>query len=377
MSEASSCVLHVAQSSEYGLGRYLIDLLSSQRERGWRVVMAGNPESEIVAAARSAGVEYVPWVATRSPGRSIVSETRSLARIISSTQPDVVHLHSSKAGVCGRVLLRRRRPTIFQPHGWSFHVPGATQAASRWWERAGARWADAIICVSDQERADAEAAGVAGRFLVVSNAVDLSRFDHGDDAEARADARRRLTLGEGPLAVCIGRLSRQKGQDRLLAAWPLVRDRVPDATVALVGDGEDRSTLERAAPPGVFFAGRREDVLDWLAAADVVVQPSRYEGMSIAVIEALAAGRPVVATDVVGMGELIGRAGEPDAAGVVVDPGDPAALATAVVVRLQDPGLRLREGRAGRERAARSHDLRSWAERMAGIVGEVRTQPRP
>jgi glycosyltransferase involved in cell wall biosynthesis len=372
----SLTILHVAQSSEYGLGRYLTELLASQVARGWRVVMAGNPSSELVAPATEAGASYVPWVASRQPGLSSLREARALRTIIRDVAPDVVHLHSSKAGLCGRAVLRRRLPTLFQPHGWSFHVGGATQAPARQWERAAARWADVIVCVSAQEREEGVAAGVRGDVRVVPSAVDLSRFPVGSDVELQRQARSRIGLDARPTAICVGRLSYAKGQDRLLAAWPLVEAIVPNARLVLVGDGEDREALERQAVGDVMFVGRSDAVVDWLVAADVIVQPSRWEGMSIAVLEAMAAGRAIVATDVVGMGEVIGRPGDPDAAGVLVPPDDPAAMANALAARLQDPGLRLREGRSGRERAVRSHDLRSWGEQMANLVGEVRGRRR-
>jgi glycosyltransferase involved in cell wall biosynthesis len=219
--------------------------------------------------------------------------------------------------------VRGRRPTVFQPHAWSFAaVTGPVATASLAWERLAARWADAVVCVSAGERGAGEAAGVrARRWAVIENGVDLDRFRPADRAAARA----RLGLPAGPLVVCVGRLSRQKGQDVLLRAWPPVSG----ATLALVGDGPDRAALEAAAPPGVLFAGRRDDVADWYAAADVVAVPSRWEGMALAALEALACGRQVVGSDVAGMREL----GPVD----VVPPDDAEALAAALAAALAEP----------------------------------------
>jgi glycosyltransferase involved in cell wall biosynthesis len=252
---------------------------------------------------------------------------------------------------------------VFQPHAWSFAaVDGPVRRATVVWERVAARWADAVLCVSDAERRTGEAAGVAGRYRVVPNGVDLTRFAPGD-AAARDAARRRLGLDAGPLAVCVGRLSRQKGQDLLVTAWPAVRTAVPDARLALVGAGSLGSEL----PPGVVLTGEQPDVRPWLHAADVVVAPSRWEGLALGVLEAMASARGVVAADVDGMREALGD-GE---AGVLVPAGDVPALRAAVVAHLLHPTMADEEGRAGRRRAERDFDVRRSLEAVTAVGLEV------
>ena len=143
--------------------------------------------------------------------------------------------------------------------------------------------------MSEDERRLGEASGIRGAFRVVPNGVDLEAIPFAD-AEERAAARARLELGDGPLVVCVGRLSRQKGQDVLLDAWPQVTARVSDARLVLVGDGPEREALEARVSGETTLAGERDDVADWLAAADVVALPSRWEGMSLALLEAMARG---------------------------------------------------------------------------------------
>jgi glycosyltransferase involved in cell wall biosynthesis len=359
-------VLHVAQPTHGGLVTCVGDPVADQVRRGWDVWVACPPDGQLPDVVTAAGARFRPWPATRSPGPSAAGETARLRDILREVEPDLVHLHSSKAGLCGRVALRGRLPTVFQPQAWSFHAVGGAQGwAAAAWERLGARWAHALVCASEAEREQGEHAGIRASWRVIYNGVDLERLAEAGEEERRA-ARARLGLSGAPLAVCVGRLSRQKGQDVLLDAWPAVREQVPEAELALVGSGEEREALEARAVPGVAFTGERDDVQDWLAAADVVVNSSRWEGMSLAIVEAMARGRSIVATDVAGSREAVG-----DEAGAIVPPEDPGALAAEVAMRLADPALREAEGRAARARAVRAHDVRRTTAQVADLYAEL------
>jgi glycosyltransferase involved in cell wall biosynthesis len=343
-------------------------LAKDQLARGWCVVVAAGPETRVANRASAAGAEILPWRASRLPGPALVLEIIELARIVRAFRPQLVHLHSSKAGLAGRLLLRGRLPTVFQPHAWSFYAAdGLLGAATQTWERAAARWASAIVCVSETERRDGERTGIRARWYLIPNGVELSRYP-AELVSDRAGARQRVGLPPGPLVVCAGRLCPQKGQDLLLAAWPLIQESIPRATLVLLGDGPARSELERRLPEGVMLAGEREDVRDWLVAADVVAVPSRWEGHAHAILEGMAAGRPVVATDVSGAPESIG-----DEAGEVVPVGDERLLAKAIAVRLMKPGLGEREGAAGRRRVRTRYDVRMTTARMAALYAELRS----
>jgi glycosyltransferase involved in cell wall biosynthesis len=368
-------VLHVAQPTHGGLVSCVGAPVADQVRRGWDVWVACPPAGDLTGVVHEAGAILRPWPARRSPGLSTARETLWLRDIVRGVEPDLVHLHSSKAGLCGRLALRGGLPTVFQPQAWSFNaVGGVTGWAAEAWERTGARWAHALVCVSEAEREQGERAGIRARWRVIYNGVDVERLSEAGEDERRA-ARARLGLPDAQLAVSVGRLSRQKGQDVLLEAWPAVKERVPEAELVLVGSGEDREALEARAVPGVSFAGERDDVPDWLAAADLIVQASRWEGMSLAILEAMARGRSIVTTDVAGNREAVG-----DEAGAIVEPEDPDALASEIARRLAVPELRETEGRAARERAVRSHDVRrttaQTAELYADLVGEATTNAR-
>jgi glycosyltransferase involved in cell wall biosynthesis len=341
-------------------------LARDQVERGLEVVVAASPHAALRPAVEAAGARFSVWDAKRSPGPGSMLEARSLGRLIEAEAPDLVHLHSSKAGLAGRLALRGRRPTVFQPHSWSFEASrGPIRRAAEMWERRAVGWTDVIVCVSEAERRDGLDAGIAGRYVVIPNGVDLEAFPPAGASE-RLAARARLKLENGPLAVCVGRLCRQKGQDVVLAAWPAVRARVPDARLVLVGDGPTQSDLSAASGEGVDLVGTRDDIPDWLAAADVVVAPSRWEGMALTLLEAMATGRSVVATEVAGAHDALGRE-----AGRIVPVESVPELVDAVVERLRDPALAADEGRAGRRRAEQFHDVRMANDRVVALYGEI------
>jgi glycosyltransferase involved in cell wall biosynthesis len=342
-------VLHACDSTVGGVGIFIAHLVEHQRAEGRNVTVVARDDGPIPQRVREMGARFVHWPARADPGPWVAAEMRALACAIRNADPAVVHLHSAKAGLAGRLAVRGRRATVFQPHSWGFFaVEGLRRHATSLWERVGAQWADVILCVSEEERRRGSEAGIRGRYAVLPNGINLSRFTEPNGAPAR------LALGlDGPVVVCAARLHRQKNQAMLLRAWPAIRARVPDAQLAIVGDGPDREMLESQASPGVRFVGAVDDVRPWLAVASIVVQPSRWEGMSLSVLEAQASARAVIATDVPGMREVM-----PPDVGALVALDDDSALARAVIERLLDPEATQREGRRARARAIAHHDIR-------------------
>ncbi len=361
-------VLHVTQPTVAGVPVVVRQLAVDQAAHGLEVVVACPDDGDLPAWLDRAGIARLSWPATRAPGPQVLGETRSLAALVRRARPDLVHLHSAKAGLAGRLALRGATATVFQPHAWSFEaVDGVQRRLALRWERAASRWTDLQVCVSEGERETGALAGVRTPALVLPNGVDLRRLSPADDA-ARTAARRQLGLPDGPLVVCVGRLARQKGQDLLLAGLPRLARAVPGVVTVLVGDGPDEPALRTAAPPAVVFAGARPDVAPWLVAADVVALPSRWEaGLSLVAMEAMAVGRPVVSADVAGVRLGIGETG----AGAVVPTDDADALADALAVRLLDPARAAAEGRRGRAHVELRHDQSQTAPRVRQAYEQV------
>lgn len=362
-------VLHVAQPGSEGVAHYVVDM-ARELAIEFEVAVAGPPDSVLSAGLSSLPVSFHPWNASRNPFDGLAADARRLNRIIADLQPDLVHLHSSKAGAVGRLVVRRRLPTVLQPHAWSFQSVGPAMATvALAWERAASRWTHSLIAVSDAERDIAIRRGIRGfeHVEVISNPVDIARFH-----PVRAAERDRQGLsplaevvdpGNKLIVVCVGRLCRQKGQDVLLSSvWPKVRARMSDAALVLVGDGPDRARLQSMTDRSVHLLGNRTDVDELLRHADLAVFPSRWEGMSLAMLEAMASGVPIVTSDVGGVAETVGRGG-----GAVVPLDDHDAWTDAIVARLQSTAVRAIEGRRGREIVTAAHTPAAVAQRLAAV----------
>ena len=299
-------ILHVAQPTDFGLAVHVESLVEHECRIGWEVHVACPARGRLADEVVPHGATWHEWKARWSPV-TLAWEWWSLQRVIREVRPDVIHLHSSKAGLVGRLPIRAARPVAFTPNGWSFEVPGWTQRPARAWERFAAKRTDLLIGVCDDERSRAQGIGISTDVVVIPNGVDV---DPDSVLPTRDAARKELGLGDGPIAVCVGRLCKQKGQLDLAENWHRVRRAVPGAELILVGGGPDRREIAALGAAGVRLVGRQDhNIATWLAAADVGVQPSSWEGMSYVTLETLAAGRQVVAFDASGMAEAIGDCG--------------------------------------------------------------------
>ena len=340
------------------------------------LLMGGDPRRVEALAAGLDPTRYEVHVLSATPGGP-------MARVIEGSGVPVEDLGVHSKGDLGCPLrlwryLRRARPTIL--HAFNFHagllarlvgkaaarVPvviyseASTELAKRpariridaW----TAPWADAVYV-------NAEAIGrvltrregiLADRIWTVPTGVDVARF-----APRPADetVRSRLGLGRGDRAVVnVGRLAAYKGQEFLIRAMPEVLRAEPQVRLVLVGDGPRRAEFEELATTldvagRVVFAGEHHDVASILAGADLFVLPSTEEGLPHALLEAMAMGVPSVATAVGGVPELL------EGCGALVPPGDPGALARAILDLLKDRERALAWARAGRESVCRSYSL--------------------
>lgn len=346
MPERPRLLIVITLAEVGGAQAYLMHLLPTLTEELDVTVAAWGP-GPLRAAAEQAGARYVPLEHVRRP-LSPLQDARGLLelyRLCRRLRPDIVHANSSKAGILARLAgwLARVPARIFTVHGWAFAAyAGRTSTlylvADRLMRPLTTRW----ICVADNElRLGLEARTCEGRrTVVIRNAIDVSSAPRAAPEAGRA----RL--------VFVGRLKYPKDAGTLVEAAALLEDR--DFELVIVGDGPERPALEAAARDDrIRFAGARDDVPDLLAASAVFVLSSRSEGLPISVLEAMAAGLPVVASDVGGLREQVVH----DETGLLVPPADARALADALARLVDDPALRRRLGDAGRARAEELFDL--------------------
>jgi glycosyltransferase involved in cell wall biosynthesis len=385
-------VLHVVEATTAGVGRHVLDLCGHMRQAGLDVTVAcpqvrerAMRDTAFVDRLRAAGVMVVdvpmrygvhPLLDSRDYGR--------LVRLMRYQDFDVVHAHSSKAGVLGRLAAQRCRvpAVVYTPNAFAFL--GARDRFRRWLYRSVEQWlgrtmTDMLICVSRSEMALARQWAIvpAGHSVTIENAIDASQY-----APASSLAEAKLALGLDPdrlVVGYVGRLAAQKGLEVLVQAAQRMLASSEGVQFLLVGEGElERATRQMVQSLGladhVWFPGYRTDIPRVLAALDVFVLPSLYEGMPYTLLEAMAAGRAIVATDVAGNRDLV-RHGE---TGLLVPPRQARALADAITYLVSFPEERRRLSNAAFEAAgARSSPdqmARQVIEVYAGILERKRTE---
>ena len=340
-----------------GAQTYVASLLRALTP-GFDVIVAAHGTGPLCEEARAAGARFV---ALRHVHRALhpvhdALGLLELIRLIRRERPDIVHANSSKAGVLGRLAaaLTLVPVRVFTVHGWAFKAhSGLASALYLWADRLMAPLTTVTICVAESERRAGLAAHTcsARRTVVIPNAIDGLAGSNGAAPSHAHDGPPRI--------VAVGRLAAPKDPLCLVRALAALRERPFHAV--LVGDGPDRAAVEAeiaalGLAPYVTLAGDRRDVPRRLAQADLFVLASRSEGAPLSILEAMAAGLPVVASAVGGVPELVAD-GE---TGLLVPPGDPAPLAAALERVVGDAALRERLGASGWARARTRFDLATF-----------------
>jgi glycosyltransferase involved in cell wall biosynthesis len=348
-------------------------------------------ETTLVAGTLARGEDSMQFVAERhgveivrvaelhreiSPLRDVVAAFR-LAKLIRRLRPEIVHTHTAKAGAVGRlaaVLAGPARPRIvvhtFHGHVLRGYFGPVRTGLFRLLEQSLARASTRLIAVSPEVRDDLVALNVAPpeKFSVIRLGIELEERVRLDET-LRAETRRVLGIAPDRFVVgWIGRMTAIKNTDVVLRAFGALRARGVDAVLCLIGDGPDRDALERRAHElGVIrhclFLGYQEEVARFYAAFDVFLLASENEGTPVTTIEALAAGRAVVATRVGGVPDVV----EDGVVGLLAEPGDVEGLAERLERLARDPELRGRMGRDGRERVLSRYAV----ERLVDDVDEL------
>ena len=363
-------VVHFVDSDTFGGSEQsLLHLLHGLDPARWRPVLLHHPAPGLArlvdgAAALGVAVREVPRMSDADFAWRIPAFLRSLG----SEQPAVFHAHLSWPLACkfGLIAARVRRVPAIVATAQLF-VEALVNRSVRWQQRLVSAGVHRYFAVSrDVAGRLASSFGIpAAKLRVVYNGIDPGPFDAPVSPVLRAE----LTGGTSRAVVLTSaRLAAQKGLDTLLAAAALV----PDAVFVIAGDGPDRAVLEtRARGLGIAervrFLGPRPDVPQLLAVADLFVLPSLFEGLPLAVLEAMAAAKPVVASRIGGTDEAVVES----VTGLLVPPSDPGALAGAIRTVLADPQLALRLGAAGRARVIETFSAERMVQAVEASYGEL------
>jgi glycosyltransferase involved in cell wall biosynthesis len=333
-------------------------------DRGWETLLAFGTvepdEIEIDIDGLDLPVARVPGLARPVRPVADLRAAVAIAALIRRHRPDVIHSHLSKAGLITRsvAFVTTRAVRIHTFHGTVFggYFGERTSTAIVRAERFLGGRSDALVVLSLRQRQELLDNRIApeDRIHTIPLGLPLARFAAARSPEARVGARRRLEIPPGTFAiVAIGRLVAIKRLDRLLDAFALVVAEIPNAHLYLVGGGASRTVLEQQVAeiglgPHVSFAGWSSETPDWYAAADIIALTSDREGTPLALIEAAAAARPVVATDVGGVGDVVADG----QTGFVVAPNDTGGFADRLIKLAREPALRAAMSAAAPARAA-------------------------
>lgn len=372
-------VLQVLEATTGGTARHLLYLAHHLDASRHELHVAYSPRRDPAAAGRfvaalrgRAVVHPVPMLRRPAPLADLRA-LRALARLIREHGYHVVHTHAAKAGFLGRLAAHRAGTTaiVHTPHTFPFQrVDTRLTGLYRWLDRRAARWCHRIVCLTTSQRELALAAGLCGpeKLVVIPNGVELP-------AEAPQALRRRyraeLGIPDGVAAVgVVGRLTPQKDIQTVLDTAALLLRTAPDTRIVLVGatdnprylaslrprpsDAAWQTITTTNAPPHrtvwspelpIDVLGPRPDAAGLVAAFDVLLLPSLYEGQPYALLEAMACGVPAVASNVTGNCDVI----EHGATGILVPPGAPAECAASVHELLGDAVRRHKMGSAARQ----------------------------
>jgi glycosyltransferase involved in cell wall biosynthesis len=347
-------LLHIKGAGFGGDSVLIVELGRAAQEQGFHVdVLAADRRFQELILEAGLGLVDLDVIRREIRPLQDARALGALTRLFSRSGYTIVHTHTSKPGVLGRLAARRAGvPAIIHtPHLFPFHEESGRLATAAYvrCERVAARWCDRIVTVSDFHREWALRLGIGrpGQVISIPNGVPPDRVV---SRRSREEVRRALGVGDRFMVLTSGRLAPQKGVEYLVRAAPRVRDSVPGVRIVVVGDGPLEQQLSRLAvelglEDTVQLLGFRSDMAELLGASDLVVLPSLWEGLSISLLEAMAAAKPIVTTTLGSNREVTddGRAAR------LVAPKDVEGLAAAIVALEASPDERDELGRKAHE----------------------------
>ncbi len=346
----------ITQRRFSGAERICLALSEELQRRGHRVTLLCKPNGNMPEIARELGISALT---PRISGKLNLWSPLAIASIAARTRADIIHTHLSTAGLWGSVAGRiSGRPVLAHVHAMN--------------SKHCYTLADMIATCSEGVRQHLLNQGVAAEQVRVAyNGVDMRRFDN---LLPPAELRQTLQIpAMAPLIGCVAHLSAKKGQEFLLRAMALLTESQPDLHCLLIGEGEMLEELRELAgslgiAERVHLLGFRSDAILLINAMDILILPSiAKEGLGLALVEAALLGKPTIASNAPGIDEAV----QDGVSGILVPPGNPSELASALERLLADPALRMRMGEAGRQRALETFTVPAMTDQVENLYYEL------
>jgi glycosyltransferase involved in cell wall biosynthesis len=346
----------------------VFNTITGLRAAGHRAVLIAHPAGELFRRMGQ-GHDLMPL----APKSDVdLSAAWNLSRLLKQLKPEIVHAHDPHAvsmAATALSILGRPRPAFVASRRSEFRI--ARNSFSRWKYSQ----VDRFIATCEAVRGRLVADGIAReRIEIVHDGVDVDRIARLEPANVHAVFY--LPVGS-PVVGNVAALSPHKGHQHLIEAAALVLRQAPDARFVIVGDGEQRAVLEKQSRDKhlerhVFLAGFRLDALELVRSFDVFATCPIHEGMCLPLVDAMAAGKPAVASRAGGIPEVLVDGGT----GFLVEPRDHHAMAERLVSLLEDERLRVRMGTAGQARARAEFSVERMVEETAAVYAAVITIPK-
>jgi glycosyltransferase involved in cell wall biosynthesis len=361
--------LHIDTARTWRGGQnQVLNTVMGLRALGHRTMLVAHSEGALRQRAKE-GLDLLPLAPKTEMD---LTAAWRLSRIVKQLKPDIIHAHDPHAVAMAALALsmstQPAKPPLVAARRVDFHLKG--NALSRWKYRQ----VDSFICASEAIRQMLIGDGVPGaRTVTVHEGIDIERVDAAEPANLHGEF---WLPHHAPIVGNVAALVGHKGQKHLIEAARRVLPQMPDARFIIAGEGELRPALERQIKDHhlekhVLLAGFRPDVLSLHKAFDIFVMSSVTEGLGTSLLDAMAAGKPIVATRTGGIPEVVAD-GE---TGLLVPPRDEEALADAIVRLLKDPDLRREMGEAGRVRARNLFSLERMVQNTLNVYQRVATEP--